>query len=108
MDKINLAEIGAAHGVPEKEKTANDESATQPVDPSKTDTENPAQDASLETFVDAGQLPATLRSDQAGIVDWDSPQDPSNPQNWTGARKWMIIILVSAITFNQLCCTQSW
>lgn len=42
------------------------------------------------------------QSAQQGIlVDWDGPDDPQNPQNWTGTRKWSIIILISAITFNQ-------
>ena len=40
-------------------------------------------------------------SDQDNIVDWDGPEDPQNPQNWTSLRKWTIIILISAITFNQ-------
>jgi hypothetical protein len=35
------------------------------------------------------------------IVDWDGPQDPQNPQNWSSTRKWTIIILISMITFNQ-------
>lgn len=35
------------------------------------------------------------------IVDWDGPEDHENPQNWTSTRKWIIIISVSAITFNQ-------
>lgn len=40
-------------------------------------------------------------SNQDNIVDWDGPQDPQNPQNWSSAKKWTIIILISAITFNQ-------
>ena len=102
MDKINFVKVGPAHDESEKEQPAKDISALQPVAPLKADIENPAQDAPLDTTVDADQLPTMLGSDQARIVDWDSPQDPTNPQNWTGARKWMIIILVSAITFNQL------
>lgn len=34
------------------------------------------------------------------IVDWDGPTDPQNPMNWSPARKWAIIALVSTITFN--------
>ena len=102
MDKINFAKVGPARDESEKEEPAKDKSALQRVAPLKTDIENPAQDAPLDATVDADQLPTMLGFDQARIVDWDSPQDPANPQNWTGARKWMIIILVSAITFNQL------
>ena len=34
------------------------------------------------------------------LVDWDGPEDPQNPMNWTSLRKWITIVLVSAVTFN--------
>lgn len=34
------------------------------------------------------------------VVDWDGPDDPLNPMNWTQRRKWTAIVLVSTITFN--------
>jgi hypothetical protein len=34
------------------------------------------------------------------IVDWEGPDDPANPLNWSSARKTFIIIIVSAVTFN--------
>jgi hypothetical protein len=49
---------------------------------------------------EAGHLEAGA-SDRDHIVDWDGRLDPHNPQNWTGARKWTIIGIVSAIAFNQ-------
>jgi hypothetical protein len=36
---------------------------------------------------------------ESKIVDWDGPNDPANPLNWTPLRKWSIISLVSYITF---------
>jgi multidrug resistance protein len=33
------------------------------------------------------------------IIDWDSPDDPENPLNWSFRLRWTLIILVSAITF---------
>jgi len=33
------------------------------------------------------------------IVDWDGPEDPSNPMNWSQKRKWGLIAVLSAITF---------
>ncbi|KAJ4128959.1 hypothetical protein NW768_007484 [Fusarium equiseti] len=33
------------------------------------------------------------------LVTWDSPQDPSNPHNWTKRKKWVSTILVSCFTF---------
>jgi len=32
------------------------------------------------------------------IVDWDGPDDPSNPQNWPARKKWGIIAALAAIT----------
>ena len=108
MEKINLEKLGPARDESEKEQPAKDKSTLQPVASPKTYTENPAQDALLDTMVDPDWLPTMLGSDQGRIIDWDSPQDPKNPQNWTDARKWMIILLVSAITFNQLYCIPIW
>ena len=34
------------------------------------------------------------------VVDWDGPNDPQNPMNWSSTHKWAIIALVSTITFN--------
>ena len=34
------------------------------------------------------------------IVDWEGPNDPQNPMNWSPTRKWATIALVSTITFN--------
>lgn len=32
------------------------------------------------------------------IVDWDGPDDPANPMNWTGRKKWANIAILSALT----------
>ncbi|RAH59833.1 caffeine resistance protein 5 [Aspergillus piperis CBS 112811] len=34
------------------------------------------------------------------VVDWDGPNDPQNPMNWTTLRKWVIIGLISLSSFN--------
>ncbi|KAE8161638.1 major facilitator superfamily domain-containing protein [Aspergillus tamarii] len=34
------------------------------------------------------------------IVHWDGPDDPRNPMNWSDARKWLIIGLISLSSFN--------
>lgn len=39
--------------------------------------------------------------DAGYAIDWDGPDDPQNPHNWTATKKWLTIILISAITFNQ-------
>ena len=35
------------------------------------------------------------------VVDWDNAEDTNNPQNFKSREKWTIIVLVSALTFNQ-------
>lgn len=65
------------------------------------DVEKAVGNASLGISANVHHQLAAPESDQDNIVDWDGPQDPQNPQNWTSKRRWTIIILVSAITFNQ-------
>ncbi|KAF7791140.1 hypothetical protein EIP86_002151 [Pleurotus ostreatoroseus] len=38
-------------------------------------------------------------SDNVLIVDWDGPDDPQNPKNWSFKRKWAATAIVSAFTF---------
>ncbi|KAF8623256.1 hypothetical protein AX17_007502 [Amanita inopinata Kibby_2008] len=33
------------------------------------------------------------------VVDWDGPNDPANPKNWSYRRKWAATIVVSSFTF---------
>ncbi|TFK47476.1 MFS general substrate transporter [Heliocybe sulcata] len=33
------------------------------------------------------------------VVDWEGPDDPQNPRNWTYRRKWGATLIVSAFTF---------
>jgi hypothetical protein len=32
------------------------------------------------------------------IVDWDGPNDPENPLNWSRAKKWTTVSIISIIT----------
>ncbi|VDC03823.1 unnamed protein product [Peniophora sp. CBMAI 1063] len=56
---------------------------------------------------DAGSLPATTiglppgatRKGDTLIIDWDGPEDPGNPKNWTQFKKWRSMIIVSSFTF---------
>lgn len=54
------------------------------------DSEAQIEPVSIE-IVDTNKLEAH----DANVVDWDGPQDPENPQNWTSGKKWTHIILVS-------------
>ncbi|KAI0788016.1 MFS polyamine transporter [Fomes fomentarius] len=33
------------------------------------------------------------------VVDWDGPDDPQNPKNWSKKKKWAATVIVSAFTF---------
>ncbi len=33
-------------------------------------------------------------------VEWDGPDDPANPQNWTNRYKWAITVLCTLMTVN--------
>lgn len=101
MNRTNVANVVPASEVSEKEKPAKDKSTREPLARSNTDIENPVRDVASETLVNGDLQPIMPGSDQAHPVDWDGPHDPNNPQNWKGTRKWVIIVLVSAITFNQ-------
>ncbi|PPQ92011.1 hypothetical protein CVT25_004868 [Psilocybe cyanescens] len=37
--------------------------------------------------------------DEVIRVDWDGPNDPSNPKNWTFRQKWAATLVVSSFTF---------
>ncbi|KAF1838627.1 MFS general substrate transporter [Decorospora gaudefroyi] len=67
-----------------------------------TDVEKGVDGQTHSTHTDEGTLsdaaPATQERDP-NIVDWDGPDDPTNPQNWPAKRKWGIIAALGAVTF---------
>ena len=38
------------------------------------------------------------QTEDPDIVEWDGPNDPENPLNWSAGRKWANIITFSTIT----------
>jgi DHA1 family multidrug resistance protein-like MFS transporter len=36
----------------------------------------------------------------AKMITWDSPNDPSNPQNWSIKYKWFVTVVCTVITVN--------
>lgn len=63
-------------------------------------------DAETLDEIDAStsQKEADEAREQRDVVDWDGPDDPQNPQNWPAGKKWTIILIISAVTFNQYAC----
>ncbi|KAI0059359.1 MFS polyamine transporter [Artomyces pyxidatus] len=42
---------------------------------------------------------AKTNDDNVLIVDWDGPDDPENPRNWSSGQKWGATVIVSVFTF---------
>ncbi|EFW18822.1 conserved hypothetical protein [Coccidioides posadasii str. Silveira] len=47
----------------------------------------------------AAQESLQTTPEKSNIVDWDGPDDPQNPINWSSVRRWMTITIVSVVTF---------
>jgi len=58
-----------------------------------------SNDAALKTDIN-NVSNGTSSTDEKEIVDWNGPDDPENPQNWSLRKKWWLVGLVSAVTFN--------
>ncbi|PNY28265.1 major facilitator superfamily transporter [Tolypocladium capitatum] len=43
---------------------------------------------------------AVAEEGDPNVVDWDGPDDPANPQNWSHLWKWGNIVVLAVITFN--------
>lgn len=41
---------------------------------------------------------AGSKTQDGDIVDWDGPDDPENPMNWSNNKKWLNVVLISALT----------
>jgi hypothetical protein len=59
------------------------------------DAEKSSNGATTKTPPDA----ATQEEIDPNIVDYDGPDDPTNPYNWTKTRKWINGGFLSALTF---------
>ncbi|EFR01508.1 fluconazole resistance protein 1 [Nannizzia gypsea CBS 118893] len=72
---------------------------TRPVELCSSTKDAVAPEAPLE--LDNTNIEAVPVSQKAELllVDWDGPDDPQNPLNWTKTKKWLNIILVAYITF---------
>jgi multidrug resistance protein len=47
----------------------------------------------------AGLPPPSSNAEGSDLVDWDGPQDPENPQNWSPKYKWYTIMILACMTF---------
>ncbi|KAL0579325.1 hypothetical protein V5O48_002658 [Marasmius crinis-equi] len=69
--------------------------------PSKSSQENAKSEGKLDSHVEIGGVDSMedAKEDRVTVVDWDGPDDPSNPKNWTTKRKWSATLIVACFTF---------
>lgn len=102
-------QLAAAEGhdgdIPSNEGVVRDHDAEEAAE--KTSGENDKATSSnasdMERHSDLEKGPGTSAEEEEAerdpnIVDWDGPDDPANPINWTATRKWTNIGVISAMT----------
>lgn len=64
---------------------------------SESTSETASKSGAVDSEAQVAPTPVETKSEapDANIVDWDGPQDPANPQNWSLRKKWAHIIMVS-------------
>ncbi|CCO35421.1 putative transporter C1529,01 [Rhizoctonia solani AG-1 IB] len=65
--------------------------------PSKEPLQDDAQSQSAPSTLHDLEAPAP--KEKPDFVDWDSPEDPNNPRNWTFRHRWAATAVVSLFTF---------
>ncbi|KAG0708662.1 MFS polyamine transporter [Suillus ampliporus] len=83
-----------------KQPTVDGEPGTLPDSGSHTPTLNDdIPDQQKPHDAGASQLLVTTDNTDVLLVDWDGPNDPFNPKNWSYKRKWAASAIVSLFTF---------
>ncbi|EUC38620.1 hypothetical protein COCCADRAFT_82483 [Bipolaris zeicola 26-R-13] len=66
------------------------------------DPEKGIESQSSSTHSNEQTLPNAIQAQEQeqdpNIVDWDGPDDPNNPQNWTAKKKWTIVATLGLVT----------
>lgn len=88
-------------GLDAKMSTANHDGEQVP---GSTDTPQEKETSDLESglfnpSIDAASIRPPSEERDRDIVDWDGPDDPENPLNWTRRKRVSHVALVSIITF---------
>jgi hypothetical protein len=78
-------------------KNTNDE-LTPDVSPTQVIEEDLKRQRDLEEGSTSVEFDEPADNDP-NIVNWDGPDDPANPQNWSMKKKTVTVIIVSSVTF---------
>lgn len=65
--------------------------------PDKDSPQSPHDDTDVESAQNQ-QIQEKPAEKNPNLVDWDGPDDPENPQNFSTLRKWIITVTVSSMT----------
>jgi hypothetical protein len=57
-------------------------------------------DPPLEPIVIQSASLSSLQTIDPNMVTWDSPDDPTNPQNWTIEYKWLVTVVCLIMSMN--------
>ena len=82
-------------GAPIGETALNEKKALEAEDTSGPDGAGSETEADLEAGT--GIERAKTETDP-NVVDWDGPDDPENPMNWSDKKKWLNIATLSVLT----------
>lgn len=87
------------------DQTSEESGATTRVPPSPTHNKSKPEHRSSKAANDNESEQGSPRgnpdeSKDPNQVEWDGPDDPENPQNWSQKRKWAITVLASFLTIN--------
>ncbi|KAI0368400.1 MFS polyamine transporter [Pilatotrama ljubarskyi] len=85
----------------ERQSAAPNADAPSAVPTSLTSTDQPEQtdSATIKAHEVKKVSDCPVNASDAYIVDWDSPEDPANPKNWSIKQKWAITLVVSSYAF---------
>jgi hypothetical protein len=64
----------------------------------KAEEEDIEKEAGFTTGDASKEAAAAVPDKDPNLVEWDGPDDPENPQNFTRAKKWTITMLLSSLT----------
>ncbi len=56
-------------------------------------------DSSLTTSPSVDETYQHSENASTKELDWDGPNDPGNPRNWSNRRRWTVTLVVSLFTF---------
>ena len=109
MQSSNLQDVEKDHrrsvtGSTKSSHTARDDDSTH-----RKSTNKDGQDKDMERNMPSSRDSSAhdekdIAEDDPNVVDWDGPDDPANPMNWSKSRKWSVVWLASALTFITYVC----